>query len=50
MSQIKTYMEYLGDTGDIQDPYGGSKEVYDNCAEQIRELTRQLVDKVHKNF
>lgn len=50
MSQIKTYMEYLGETGDIQDPYGGSKEVYENCAEQIRELTRQLVDKMHKNF
>ncbi len=48
ISQIKTYMEYLGETGDIHDPYGGSKEVYHQCAGQIRELTSQLVDKIKK--
>lgn len=45
-SKIWTFMEYVSRTGDIHDPYGGSREVYDKCAHQIRELTQQLIIKI----
>lgn len=49
VSQIKTYREYLGEAGDIHDPYGGSKAIYDRCAKEIRDLTLLLVEKINKN-
>ncbi|GKX30615.1 protein-arginine-phosphatase [Vallitalea longa] len=43
---VITLKEYLGDIGDITDPYGNSKDVYVKCAEDINLLISKLVFKI----
>lgn len=43
---VLTLKEYLGDLGDITDPYGSSKDVYVKCAEDINLLIEKLVFKI----
>ncbi|QZY55507.1 low molecular weight protein arginine phosphatase [Crassaminicella profunda] len=44
----KTYTlkEYIGDEGDILDPYGQPIEVYRKCAKEIEENLKVLVEKI----
>ena len=43
---IMTLNEFLGYSGDILDPFGSSKDVYEKCAQDIRVLINELVRKI----
>ena len=42
--EVATMYEYAGEVGDIKDPYGKSREEYECCFLQIK----QLIDKIWK--
>ncbi|MCF0155877.1 MAG: low molecular weight protein arginine phosphatase, partial [Veillonella sp.] len=42
--KIKTLAEWGGQSGDVADPYGGSQEVYNQCAEQMYNLINAGLD------
>ena len=42
--EVATIYEYAGEVGDIKDPYGKSREEYECCFLQIK----QLIDKIWK--
>lgn len=37
-AKIKTLAEWAGHSGDVVDPYGGSQDVYNQCAQEIKAL------------
>ncbi len=39
--KIFTIYEWAGKSGDVADPYGGSEEVYEECAKELEELIRE---------
>ncbi|MBR5535589.1 MAG: low molecular weight protein arginine phosphatase, partial [Clostridia bacterium] len=43
--KVFTLGEYIGG-GDITDPYGGSEEVYQKCAEELYEYIERVVEKL----
>lgn len=38
-----TLLEYIGENGDITDPFGGDIEIYRNCATQIKNAIEKLL-------
>lgn len=46
--KIYTFKEYIGNNQDldINDPWGGSLEIYNEIAEQIYECTKKLIEKL----
>lgn len=44
--KVYTLKEYAGDTGDILDPFGQSVCVYRDCAKEIEEGLKVLVQKI----
>ena len=41
-----TLCEYAGIDGDIDDPYGGDTEEYENCAQQLYAALERVADKI----
>ena len=39
--KVFTIYEWAGKKGDVADPYGGSIEVYEECAKELEELIRE---------
>lgn len=48
INQVHTLHEYLGQKGEIQDPYGMSKESYVACAIQLKKLLKELIKTIKK--
>lgn len=44
--KVFTLHEYLGAEGDIADPFGGNKEIYQITAEQLRQAAGELVERL----
>lgn len=42
-SQVFTLLEYVGETGDIDDPYGQSDQVYMACASQLESVIKEVI-------
>jgi len=49
-SNAFTLSEYAMSDGDVSDPFGGSLEVYNDCAAQIKELIMASVPRLQKDF
>jgi protein-tyrosine-phosphatase len=43
--KIYTIKEYVGLQGDVLDPYGGTIEIYSNCAKELNEYIDMLLKK-----
>lgn len=43
---IFSIKEFVGEQGDIQDPYGGSLEVYDECFHELERLMKEVARKI----
>lgn len=39
--KVFTIYEWAGKSGEVADPYGGSEEVYEECAKELEELIRE---------
>ncbi|HOQ17648.1 MAG: low molecular weight protein arginine phosphatase [Epulopiscium sp.] len=46
--KIFTLKEFVGESGDIEDPFGGSLELYKNCAKTLSELIKKLMIKLNE--
>ena len=46
--KVFTLGEYVGIEGDIPDPIGGPKEVYDGCAQVLKQLINMAFNKIEK--
>ncbi len=44
--KIFTLFEWAGKEGNIEDPFGGSQEIYDKCAKELEELILEG-EKIH---
>ena len=44
--RVYTLAEYVGDTADVADPFGGSVEEYRACAAQIKDMLLRAVEKL----
>lgn len=40
--QLFTIKEYVGSSGDVNDPYGGSMEVYKQCYDELEQLIKKI--------
>ncbi|WP_341875811.1 low molecular weight protein arginine phosphatase [Defluviitalea saccharophila] len=48
--KIFTLKEFVEESGDVEDPYGGRIEEYRNCAESLQQLIQKLVLKISHNM
>jgi len=48
-SKVLTLPQYVGEDGDVDDPYGCGEEVYHETAEQICRLLKKLFALFDKN-
>ena len=46
--KVFTLAEYVGETGDIADPWGGDAEEYQACAAQIEDLIKKLAERLEE--
>ena len=44
--KVFTLSEYVGENGDISDPYGGALTIYEKTSEELYELLNRLADKL----
>ena len=44
--KVYTLMEYAGSQGDVQDPYGGDLEEYEECAQEIYDALVDVAEKI----
>lgn len=45
-NKVFTFTEYVGEEGDILDPFGGDVNVYRNCANEIKRFIDKLFSKI----
>lgn len=45
--KIKTLAEYVGESRDVKDPYGGDYDTYRRCADRIEGLVDKLIKKIN---
>jgi len=43
---LYTIKEFIGQTGDVEDPYGGTMDVYRACANELEEIVVEIGGKV----
>lgn len=43
---VETLKSYVGQNGNVSDPYGGNIQVYRNTAEELNDLTTQVIEKI----
>lgn len=41
--KVFTLLEYIGENGDIEDPFGGDTDIYRICANQIKKAIEKLL-------
>lgn len=46
--KIYTLYEFIGEDGQVTDPFGGDNRVYDKCAEQIYNALVKVIDRLNK--
>ena len=46
ISLVMTLKEFVGQSGNVADPYGGNRETYKSTAEELEKLIISLVDKI----
>ncbi len=46
VSKVFTLLEYAGDPGQVQDPFGGDIEVYRRTAAQIKDAVEKVIKKL----
>lgn len=44
--KVYTLLEYAGSQGDVQDPYGGDLEEYEECAQEIYDALVDVAEKI----
>lgn len=44
---VYTIKEFVGQSGDIASPFGGSDEDYDGTCNQLQELINKIIDKIY---
>lgn len=44
--KVYTLLEYAGSEGDVQDPYGGDLEEYEECAQEIYDALVDIAEKI----
>ncbi len=44
--KIKTLSEFVGEAGDVPDPFGGSMDTYRQCRDSLKALIGKVVDKL----
>ncbi len=40
--KVHTLKEFVGEVGNVADPYGGSAEIYEKCADEIKSLIEKM--------
>lgn len=48
-NKVFTLLEYIGENGDISDPFGGDLQVYRNCANQLKISIEKLFQKIKES-
>lgn len=48
-SKVFTMLEYIGEEGDIADPFGGDISVYRECANQIKITIEKIFEKIKES-
>lgn len=48
--KIHSLHEFLGQEGDVLDPYGGDTDTYRACRDELRQLLEMLVDKLENEL
>ncbi|WP_058486026.1 low molecular weight protein arginine phosphatase [Defluviitalea phaphyphila] len=48
--KIFTLKEFVEEFGDVKDPFGGNIEDYKNCAKDLNNLIKKLIEKLYKNM
>ena len=43
---VETLISYVGQTGSVSDPYGGDIQVYRKTADELNQLTTQIIEKI----
>lgn len=43
---VTTLKEFVGQNGNVSDPYGGDLQVYRNVANELNKLTTQIIEKI----
>lgn len=43
---VTTLKEFVGQNGNVSDPYGGDLQVYRNTANELNQLTTQIIEKI----
>lgn len=43
---VETLKSYVGQTGSVSDPYGGDIQVYRKTADELNQLTTQIIEKI----
>ena len=46
---VTTLKEFVGKQGNVLDPYGGDLQVYRNKAEELNQLTKQIIEKIRSS-
>lgn len=44
--KIMTFKEWAGESGDIDDPFGSSQDVYEECAEMMKVLLEKALNRL----
>lgn len=47
--KVFTLCEYAGIDGDIDDPYGGDAEEYEECAKQLYDALEKVADRIESD-
>lgn len=49
-NRIHSLYEFLGQDGDVLDPYGGDSDTYRACRDELRQLMEMLVEKLENEL
>ncbi len=44
---VYTIKEFVGQSGDLESPFGGDDEAYDGACNQLQELVGKIIDKIY---
>jgi len=48
IKNVTTLFEFVGDVGEVEDPYGREEDVYEACAEQLENILSRVIEKIKK--
>lgn len=47
--KVSTLLGFIGQSGDIDDPFGGDKDVYSRCSLQLKSAISELINKIKES-